>query len=71
VSKDSGFMERNITWNVSLAVNWFPGNFIIGVVNKLLYSTDTEPPHVAHGSFLDISSTMNVHIIIYNETAMI
>ena len=71
VSIQSWFMMRQFSWLLSLALDWLPGDSERWVLNKPLNALNRKSPHIAHWTFLDISATMNIEIVVNNKRAVV
>lgn len=71
VAKYGGGMMRQLPWLCALAVNWLPGYTVLWILDKGLDTLNGESPHVAHWSLLNVSSSVDVEVVIHDETAVV
>lgn len=70
--ENSGSVMRDVGRDgVSFLRNWLPSDAIFRIIDQLLYAIDTKSPHIIHWALLDISSTVNIKIVINDPTAVI
>ena len=71
VFKNSWLVMRQLSRCSSFAVNLLPWYSVLRIINEALDARYAQSPHIGHWALLNISSSMNVKVLIYNETAMI
>jgi len=70
--ENSGSVMRDVGRDgVSFLRNWLPSDAIFRIIDQLLYAIDTKSPHIIHWALLDVSSTVNIKIVIDDPTAVI
>lgn len=71
MSEYSCLMMGNVSWDLSFLVDGLPLNTGIAMHSKVLKSTQVNSPHAAHWTNFNISTAVNVKMLINNETTVI
>jgi hypothetical protein len=70
--KYARLMVRNVVRDkTALLRNCLPLNSVLWVLDEFMNALNAKSPHVVHGSDLNVSSAVDIQVVIDNETAMV
>lgn len=64
-------MVRDLAWWSALLLDGFPSDSVVVIGSQFLNAREAELPHVGHLSLFDVSSSVDVEVVINNETAVV
>ena len=71
VAEYSWLMVGQLSRLSTLAGDMLPGYAVGWIVDETLNALNAESPHVGHWALFDVSSSVDIEIVINNETAVI
>jgi hypothetical protein len=71
LTENGRFMMTNISGASSRLLDDLPATSMLGLLHQFVETLKAEPPHVVHRTYFNISSSMDVKVIIDNEATMI
>ena len=67
MAENRSLVVGDVTWDGSFLLHWLPANSLVLVILEVLNTVNTKLPHAVHGSFLDVSASVDIETKIENR----